>query len=49
MLIIFRPFRKAQFFRFFPAFQEFKHGNPAPLDQMRQELTTELRPPGFAQ
>lgn len=46
MLIVFRPFGKAVFFRFYPAFQEFKHGNPASLEQMHQALIAQLKPSG---
>jgi hypothetical protein len=38
MVILFPPLGKARFFRFLPAFQERKHGNPGPLEQMRQDL-----------
>ena len=35
MVILFPPLGKARFFRFFLSFQEWKHGNPGPLEQMR--------------
>ena len=43
MLILFRPFGKAVFFRFFPAFHEYKHGKPDRLEQMRQALIAQLK------
>ena len=46
MLILFRPFRQAVFFRFFPAFQEYKHGNTDSLERMRQALIVQLGPSG---
>ena len=42
MVILFPPLGKARFFRFLPAFQEWKHGNPGPLEQMRQDLISRL-------
>ncbi len=42
MVILFPPLGKARFFRFLPAFQECKHGNPGPLEQMRQDLISRL-------
>jgi hypothetical protein len=46
MLILFRPFRKAVFFRFLSAFEEFKHGKPERLEQMRDDLIVELQRSG---
>jgi hypothetical protein len=42
MVILFDPFHRARIFRFFPAFKEFKHGNPASVEQLRQELIQAL-------
>ena len=38
MLVLFRPLRPALFFRFFPAFQQWKHGNPLEIERLRGEL-----------
>lgn len=42
MVILFPLLGKARFFRFLPAFNEWKHGNPGPLEQMRQDLISQL-------
>ncbi len=36
-VIVFRPLRRARIFRFFEAFQEFKHGNNEPLHKLEAE------------
>ena len=36
-IIVFRPLRRAKIFRFFEAFQEFKHGNNEPLHKLEDE------------
>lgn len=36
-VIVFRPFRRAKVFRLFEAFQEFKHGNSEPLQNLETE------------
>jgi hypothetical protein len=38
MVIVFRPFRRAQKIRFWPAFQDWKRGYTMPVDQLRQRL-----------
>jgi hypothetical protein len=42
MVILFKPFTKARFFRFLPAFDEWKHGNPGPVERLRQDLAANL-------
>ena len=42
MLVLFKPWGKARFFRLLPAFEEWKHGNPGPLEQMRLDLAASL-------
>ena len=42
MVILFPLLGKARFFRFLPAFNEWKHGNPGPLEQMRRDLISQL-------
>jgi hypothetical protein len=42
MVVLFRPLGKARLFRFLPAFEEFKHGNPGRLERMRQDLAADL-------
>src|SRR4029077_20978018 len=42
MVILFPLLGKAHFFRFLPAFHEWKHGNPGPLEQMRRDLISRL-------
>jgi hypothetical protein len=46
IVIVFPPFEKAVLFRFFPAFQEFKHGKPDPLERMREDLIAHLQRSG---
>jgi hypothetical protein len=43
MVILFRPLQRARFFRFLPALQEWKHGNHAPLEALRQDLLGSLQ------
>jgi hypothetical protein len=43
MVVLFRPLRSARCFRFLPAFQEWKHGNQAPLERLRQDLIRALQ------
>jgi len=38
MVVLFRPFRRATIFRFWPAFQELKHGNDAWVERLRRDL-----------
>ena len=42
MVIVFRPFRLAQKFRFWPAFKAWKHGDKEPVTKLRQELSLVL-------
>ena len=42
MVIVFRPMRRAEFFRFLPAFQEWKRGNHAPVEQLRKDMMAQL-------
>lgn len=42
MVILFQPLGRARFFRFLPAFHEWKHGNQEPLERMRQDLISQL-------
>lgn len=42
MVVLFRPFRRARIFRFWPAFQERKHGNTASVEKLRRELMQAL-------
>ena len=42
MVILFPPLGKARLFRFLPVFNEWKHGNPEPLERMRDALISEL-------
>lgn len=38
LAVVFRPFHRAKVFRFFGPFQEFKHGQPAKVEQLKTEL-----------
>lgn len=42
MVVLFCPFQRARVFRFLPAFREQKHGNAAPIEQLRCELMQAL-------
>jgi hypothetical protein len=42
MVVLFRPMGPARVFRFWPAFQDHKHGHPEPLQRMRNELLLAL-------
>ena len=42
MVVLFRPFRRTRIFRFLPAFQEWKHGNNASIEQLRRDLMQAL-------
>jgi hypothetical protein len=42
MVILFRPFRRARIFRFFPALSEWKHGHTEQVEQLRRDLTLSL-------
>lgn len=43
LVVIFRPFRPARRFRFWPAFREWKHGNQEPVEELRKEIFRTLR------
>lgn len=42
LIVIFRPFRSAQKFRFWPAFHEWKQGNKRAVEELKQEVTRAL-------
>lgn len=42
LVILFRPSRGANIFRFWPSFKERKHGDAASLEQLRRDLTLAL-------
>jgi hypothetical protein len=42
MVMLFRPFRGAKSFRFFPAFKEWKYGETSKVERLRSELTDAL-------
>lgn len=42
MVIIFRPIRRAKVFRFWSAFKDWKHGDPANVEGLRNRLQTTL-------
>jgi hypothetical protein len=42
MIVLFRPFRAAQIFRFFRAFKDRKHGDSSSLDQIRRDFNQSL-------
>jgi hypothetical protein len=43
MVVLFRPLRRAKYFRFWSAFKEWKHGNVAVVDSLRNDLSDYLR------
>lgn len=43
MVVLFRPLRRAKYFRFWSAFKEWKRGNTAELDSLRNDLFDYLR------
>jgi hypothetical protein len=43
MVVLFRPLRRAKYFRFWSAFKKLKHGNTAEVDSLRNELSNYLR------
>ena len=49
LAVVFRPFRFAKVFRFFEPFQEFKHGNPAKVEQLKTELFEALNAATYKQ
>jgi len=36
--MIFRPFHRVKTYRFFDAFKDFKHGNPAKVEELKKEF-----------
>jgi hypothetical protein len=42
MVVLFRSFRRAQEFRFWPAFKHWKRGDTAPVERLRNELLIKL-------
>ena len=51
LAVVFRPFGRTRTFRFWRPFRDFKHGNPAALDQVEREFLAwvdESRPEFFA-
>ena len=43
LVLLFRPIGRTKVFRFWSPFQDWKHGDPEPLQRMRQELFLALR------
>lgn len=43
MVVLFRPLRRAKYFRFWSAFKEWKQGNTAEVDSLRNDLSDYLR------
>ena len=51
LAVVFRPFGRTRTFRFWRLFRDFKHGNPAALDQVEREFfawVNESKPEFFA-
>jgi hypothetical protein len=42
MVLVFRPFQRAAVFRFWQAFNDWKHGNPKSVEQLRKALAFKL-------
>jgi hypothetical protein len=42
MVVLFRPFRRAQTFRFWSAFKHWKRGDTEPVERLRNELLINL-------
>ena len=38
IVVVFRPIRRAEFFRFFTPFKAWKHGNREPVEWLRRQL-----------
>jgi hypothetical protein len=49
LAVVFRPFHFAKVFRFFDPFQEFKHGKPAKVEQVKTELFEALNAATYKQ
>jgi len=42
LVVVFHPYRRAQCFRFFSPFKDWKRGNTEPVERMRQDLLRSL-------
>ena len=42
LILLFRPFRRVQKYRFWPAFREWKQGNKESVEKLKLELANEL-------
>lgn len=42
LIVVFRPFRRAQKYRFWPAFREWKRGNKEAVEKLKLELANTL-------
>lgn len=42
MVLLFRPMSRTRVFRFWSAFQDWKHGYPEPLQRVKQQLFVAL-------
>jgi hypothetical protein len=42
LILVFRPFRRAEVFRFWQAFQEWKHGHKESVEALKRKLTLAL-------
>ena len=42
LILVFRPFRRVETFRFWPAFREWKQGNTVAVDQLKREVARSL-------
>jgi hypothetical protein len=42
LIVVFRPFRLAQKFRFWPAFREWKQGNKQAVEKLKLEIANTL-------
>ena len=45
LIVVFRPFRRAQKYRFWPAFREWKQGNKGAVEKLKLELANTLALP----
>jgi hypothetical protein len=45
LIVVFRPFRRAQKYRFWPAFREWKRGNKEAVEKLKLELANTLASP----
>ena len=42
LVVVFRPFRRAEVLRFWQAFKDWKHGHTEPVERLRQRLDATL-------